>query len=469
MWRSSAVLLVCVLCCSLPVFGGEDRFTDVTDKVGLTGLGGGVAAWVDVNRDGWPDLYVSGQLWRNDQGRGFKQVADSGLAGSGLWFDFDNDGRPDFFSWEGAGRLFRNLGDWKFEATQDVLPPLPTQISLGAAAADFNGDGYADLYVGGYEVWPDKEFPDVVYLNNKGNRFDEHWRQKTIRRARGITAADFDRDGDVDVYVSNYRLQPNALLRNDGRAGFTDVAADAGAAGDGDLGAWGHTIGSAWGDLDNDGLLDLFVGNFSHPPAYQDRPKFLRNTGAAGDFRFEDQSAAAGLHWQESYASPALCDFDNDGRQDVFFTTVYSGDNSVLYRNLGNWKFENVSDRSGVSRPTTYQAAWADFNRDGSPDLVTGGRLFQNPGGDNHWLLVTLEPGKRAGTILGTQVRLQIGEHTLVRQVESGTGQGNQNDATLHFGLGAHAEPVSLEIRWFGGETQTVSSSVNRVVRIAAD
>ena len=89
----------------------------------------------------------------------------------------------------------------------------------------------------------------------------------------------------------------------------------------------------------------------------------------------------AELRWQESYASPALGDYDNDGRLDLYFTTVYPGDKSVLYRNLGGWKFEEVKDGAGLSLPQTYQAAWADFDNDGQLDLITGGKLFRNPGG----------------------------------------------------------------------------------------
>jgi hypothetical protein len=363
--------------------------------------------------------------------------------------------------------LFRNVDGKEFKDAGAMPPKSPIEVSQGATWGDFNGDGHLDLYVGGYEVWPAKEYPDVIYLNQKGERFVEHWRQNRIKRARGVTAADFDEDGDLDIYVSNYRLQPNLLWRNDGSGAFSDVSAEFGTAGDGDLGAWGHTIGSAWGDLDNDGRLDLFVGNFSHPPAYQDRPKFLKNLGPDREFHFQDKSGEAGMRWQESYASPALADFDNDGLLDLFFTTVYSGDKSVLYRNKGDWRFEEVSQAAKVDVPTTYQAAWGDFDHDGYLDLVTGGRLFRNPSGRNHWLKVRLVgAGKVNASAIGAQVRIRLGDDTLTRQVEGATGQGNQNDATLHFGLGANAARVRLSIRWPDGTEQAVDSEVDRTITV---
>ncbi len=453
----------------VPSLPAQSAFDDVTDSVGLTGLGGGVAAWGDYNGDGWVDLYVSGQLWRNEKGKRFDKV-DVGFSGPGIWGDFDNDGLLDLFCWSGKGKVFRNLGGESFEDMGDAFPDLPTQVSLGATWGDFNSDGFLDIYVGGYEVWPSQEFPDVIYLNEGGKRFVEHWKQQTIRRARGITAADYDRDGDLDIYVSNYRLQPNSLLQNDGQANFLNVAKELGVDGDGELGAWGHTIGSAWGDFDNDGNLDLFVGNFSHPPAYQDRPAFLKNLGEAQAFKFSDQSKLAGLHWQESYASPSLADYDNDGKLDLFFTTVYNGDKSVLYRNLGQWKFQDQSLNSNVDKPNTYQAAWADFDNDGAVDLVSGGRLMKNArfqSETHHWLKVRLNPGPNENAYgIGALVEIQLGDEKLIRQVEGGTGQGNQNDLTLHFGLGQHASEVEIQVCWPDGKTTVSKSSVDTVVTI---
>jgi len=458
----------------------DNVFEDVTEKMGLVGGLPEEAAWGDFNNDGWVDIYVSGILWRNDGGKRFIKMEGlpSSMQGEGLWGDFDNDGYLDLYSFY-THKLFRNIKGKTFVDVSEKLPPSPIGYSRGAAWGDFNGDGYLDLYVSGYEAsFGGEIYPDVIFRNEAGKSFTEVWRTKKemLQSARGVTACDFDEDGDLDIYVSNYRLFPNLLWRNDGKGIFEEVAELYGVAGDGDLGAWGHTIGSAWGDFDNDGHFDLFVGNFSHPAEYQDRPKFLKNLGEEGGFRFKDLSSTAGLRWQESYASPALGDFDNDGFLDLFLTTIYTGDTSVLYRNNGDWTFTDVTKGSNIgdvsvfyrATPQTYKAAWADYDNDGYLDLVSGGSLFRNTGGGNYWLKVRLEGvGRFNRSAIGAQVRIRSGERILVRQVEAGTGEGNQNDLTLHFGLGNQKGPMEMEIRWTDGTKQKMTvRKVNRLITV---
>ena len=203
-------------------------------------------------------------------------------------------------------------------------------------------------------------------------------------------------------------------------------------------------------------MLFRSVGNFSHPPAYQDRPKFLRNRGPSGNFAFEDKSGGAGLHWQETYASPALADYDNDGHLDLFFTTVYSGNTSVLYRNSGDWKFTNTTGPSGIRTAQTYQASWCDFDKDGDMDLASGGKLWRNRGNSNKWLAVQLKGKDKVNSAaIGATVRLKMGKQILTRHVNSSTGEGNQNSLTLHFGLGPNpTKDLGVVIHWPGGAKQ---------------
>lgn len=303
------------------------------------------------------------------------------------------------------------------------------------------------------------------------------WTQSgPVRKARGVTACDFDRDGDTDIYVSNYRLQPNLLWRNDN--GTLNEVADAyGADGDApELTFYddAHTIGSAWGDFDNDGLLDIFVGNFAHESGFgginerQPESEFLRNRGPGNSYHFEDMGTG-GVIYQEGNASPAAGDWDNDGDLDLFFT-AFNGP-SKLYRNDGNFTFVDVTAQEGASAlHGDYQGAWADIDNDGDLDLVADGKLMINKGNGNHWLRVRLAGDGVTTTrmAVGGQVKIVVPGLTMVRQVEAGTGENNQNDPTLHFGLGAHSAPVDLEILWPGGAMQTVQSvSVDQTITVA--
>ena len=310
-------------------------------------------------------------------------------------------------------------------------------------------------------------YPDLLLLNKAGASFELAWTNQQFR-ARGVTACDFDRDGDLDVYVSNYRLQPNNLWINDGSAQFSDGAAKRNAIGTTPPFSGGHTIGSAWGDFDNDGQIDLFVGNFAHRDGRGDQPqsRFLKNLGNADDHYFKDRGTG-GVFYQESYATPAVGDFDNDGNLDLFFTTVYETasfgkkNNAVLYRNEGDFQFVDATSKTQLaSLPATYQAAWADFDHDGDLDLATAGKLYQNELEDRHWILVRLVgDGQQVNqSAIGAQVQITLPDRTLTRQVEAGTGQGNQNDLVLHFGLGDHSKPVELKILWPSGASQSVAN-----------
>ena len=473
---SLSALLLCVTA------SAEAEFRDASKEFGFSG--GGKAAFVDFDGDGWVDLYA-GKLFRNDQGKKFVVADKAGVPGGEvIWGDFDNDGLTDLFQFTGAGSLHRNTGKGTFEKVE--FPTLPTVNSRGAAWLDINNDGLLDLYVGGYEIWTKAVHPDAIYINQGGGKFVKHWQSKDGNySARGVTAADFNEDGFVDVYVSNYRLQPNHLWKNGakGKGLFTNVAMDVGAAGKPSsvipytggikYPVCGHTIGSCFGDLDNDGHLDIFVGNFAHAAAYQNRPQFLRNKGPKGDYKFEDKSGGAGLGYQESYASPALGDFDNDGDLDLYFTTVYGHNHSVLYSNEGGWKFKNITAEQKLSSlPPTYQSAWGDVDNDGDLDLCTAGRLFINegtPGKSGNWLSLVLEgDGKKVNrSAIGALVRIKQKDRVLSRHVESGTGEGNQNDLRLHFGLGSHTGQVDLEVTWPGAVVQHVKGlAVNKSHRI---
>ncbi len=447
------------------------KFIDQTASLGLE-LGGTAACWADLNNDGWSDLCCGGTVWKNEQGQKFSRLA-TGL-GELIAADFNNDGFVDLFSWSNF-KLYQNIDGKEFVPFD--LPELPASVSLGACWADFNRDGYIDLYVGGYEDWGKGiTYPDLFLMNEKGAAFRVA-RTDSQFRARGVTACDYDLDGDPDIYVSNYRLQPNLLWVNDGAGNFENKAPTLNAVATSDKFGGGHSIGAAWGDFDNDGLLDLFAGNFAHRDSRGNQPqsRFLKNLGSDKGYTFEDRGTS-GVFYQESYASPTVGDFDNDGNLDLFFTTVYGTasfgkkNNAVLYKNQTNFKFSDVTaDNNLENLPPTYQAAWADYDRDGDLDLITANKLYQNQLENRDWLKVLVHGN---GTDLNrsavsTVVKVIVGKNVFARAVEAGTGQGNQNEMTLHFGLGNADTPVSIEIMGPNQKSQTFRAvDFNRLVTI---
>ena len=453
---------------------GQVLFVDKTSELGID-HGNGQVACIDYNNDGWVDIYCSGILWKNNQGKSFSKVFEK--SGSAVWSDYDNDGYSDFFVYN-TQQLFWNDHGNDFIARE--FPNLSIPSSQGASCADYNGDGFVDIYIGGFENWTEgKTYADVLVMNNQGKSWKKVFSDDRYR-ARGVTSCDFDNDGDIDIYVSNYRLQPNVLWHNDGSGKFVDVAVSHNAVATWKGFAGGHSIGSAWGDFDNDGNIDLFAGNFAHDDSRGHQPHsfFLRNTGPKKDYVFKNMGQR-GLHYQESYASPAIADYDNDGDLDLYFTTVYATASfgkknyPVLYRNEGGWRFVNVTKKSGVAKlGSTYQAAWADIDNDGDVDVVTDGKIFINQGNSNNWLKIKLfGDGKIINSdAIGSQVRIRLKEKILTRQVEAGTGQGNQNEMTLHFGLGKYNDPVDIEILWSKDLTQKIKQiKTDQLIKVTFD
>jgi chitodextrinase len=428
------------------------------------------SAWADFDNDGFVDLLSNGNIWHNDAGTGFTLMENIkpsiDRSGDAVLADFNNDGWVDVFFYNTLD-LYQNVDGTTFIEVNHLLPTMSNNNSVGAAWGDLNGDGYLDLYIGGYENPLYVYHPDRILLNNQGQGFSLAWEQTSgFQAARGITMADYDEDNDMDIYVSNYRLLPNQLWENDGLASFTNAGPAKGVDGIGPTN-YGHTIGSAWGDVDSDGDIDLFVGNFRHNVSYQDHSRFYENLGSASGWAFADHELSS--IWQESYATPALADYDNDGDLDLFFTTVYAGDNPRLYENTGGWNFANVTAAVGLTGlGHTYQASWADIDNDGDLDLMTDGKLFRNDiVNSNNWLKVHLAGDgiNVNSSAIGAQVRADLGGGTIVtRQVEAGTGEGNQNDLTMQFGLGTFSGTVPLEIRWGDGTTDNYLVSPNQTL-----
>ena len=469
---SHAITIIISLSSStLPMMAEEPIFENVTAASGLGG--GSFVAWADYDNDGDTDVVTGGKLYQNNGKGQFTQVETFNGGGHGVWGDFDNDGKLDFYGLGGEGNLQRNLGDNKFEGVE--IMPNVHHMSNAAAWGDANNDGFIDLFVTNYEVWPTRAFPDLMYINNGNGTFAEpvNYPLEDQWRGRGVNWSDFDNDGDQDFYVSNYRLMPNQLWINDGQGNFTDEAKQRGVIGtdDGDThppsGATpayrysGHTIGSCFGDVNNDGHIDLIVVNFAHGPAYQDRTMVLINSGPPNyTFTNINDGNQAGIHYQESYAKGALGDYDNDGDLDIFITTVYAHNDGTLFENDGTGKFTDVGDKAGVRGKDGYGVAWADFDNDGDLDLSTSSALMRNRGNQGTWIKIrAVGDGDSNDAAIGARITVTAGEKTYVREVQAGNG-GNQNPLLTHFGLGKHEGAVNVQVRFPSGKivTQTANS-----------
>jgi tetratricopeptide (TPR) repeat protein len=450
-------------------------FTDVTEKSGLASIKGGRVAWGDYDGDGFDDLLVDGhRLFRNNQDGTFTEVTHaaglketSGATG-GVWADFNNDGFLDFYMMTGGGnspgRFWKNRGDGTFmDITHRAIHRLDHYPTEGAAWGDYNGDGWVDLYLANYEKPYSQAIhlgigtPDILWKNNGDETFSDITQEAGLvtlekMNGRGVNWGDYNNDGLLDLFVSNYRLDPNFLWRNNGDGSFTNVAQEQGVEGREKRGHYGHTIGSEWGDYDNDGDLDLFSANLAHPRyiGYSDKSMLLENIGLP-DYRFRDRAKEAGIRYQETHSDPSFADYDNDGDLDLFITAIYPKAKSVLYRNKGQGKFEDVTWRAGVRVSNSWGSAFADFDGDGDLDLVVGShdgiRLFANDGNKNHWLHVRV--AGRSCNQDGIGSRVVVKSHALqqIREVQGGKGTGAQHSLPVEFGLGDYNGPVDLEIR----------------------
>ncbi len=461
-------------------------FHNVSEEAGIGGMS--KMAWGDYDNDGWEDLLVNGRtLYRNLHDGTFEDVSeDAGInvdniCHSGTWGDYDNDNWLDFYgvsnNHERYDQLWHNNGDGTFTQVQEDLWLFHGRNPTAACGwGDADNDGFLDLYIANSEDWNDGNpvyYRDFFFHYDPDDRVflditpDEIARNRHY--GRSVAWCDFDMDGDMDFYVSNYRLQPNYLMVNHGDLDFRDEAGQRGVAGVRQQGYYGHTIGSAWADYDNDGDFDLFAANLAHPRfiGFSDKCMLYRSSGAP-DYVFEDVREEAGITYDETASSPAWGDYDNDGWLDLFITSVYDGRQPYFYRNDGDGTFTNVNYPTGFHNTcnNTWGAAWCDYDHDGDLDLAVGGGggLFQNRGNDGHWIELVLRGVNVNRFAFGCYARVYGGGRRFLRHVEGASGtESCEGSMTLHYGLGEIDRIDSLVVTWVGqGEDRYYDVAVDR-------
>ena len=517
------------------IYGGEHK-----NKYLLETTGCGVAFY-DYDNDGWLDIFLvngwrlegfpSGEeptshLFKNNRDGTFTDVtAKAGLVhhgwGQGVCIgDYDNDGHDDLFvSYFGKNVLYHNNGDGTFTDVTDKagVGGNGKRWNTGCAFVDYDRDGKLDLFVANYidldlatapvpESGPClykgvmvacgppglKGGKNILFHNNGDGTFSDVSETSGILSANGtyglgVLTGDFDNDGWPDIYVANDSA-PSALYHNKKDGKFEDIAIESGCALSPD-GKPQAGMGVSTADYDLDGNFDIVKTNFAG-----DTPSLYHNVGAGN---FEDTTFTAGLgaHTQYLGWGCGFFDFKNDGWADILIcnghvypeveqlkTEAGYAQHKLLYRNLRNGRFEEVTEMAGPGITAAVAArgcAFGDFDNDGDIDIVvnTVNGLPQllrcDSSSGNNWIKVKLIGTKSNRSGIGARVSCTAifpGEskpHRQIDEIRSGGGYFSQSDLRVHFGLGKAQKVDLLEIRWPSGQVDTVKDlAVNRLVTI---
>jgi tetratricopeptide (TPR) repeat protein len=546
---------------SLPDDYPSVTFTDVTREAGIDfrhffgrrssqlpeDMGSG-AAWGDYDGDGLPDLYVANlvgpltltleeleasparaALYRNQGDGTFTEVAEPagvdhrGMGMAAAWADYDNDGHLDLFvSTYGDNVLYRNRGDGTFEDVSRAAG-IAGHVGFwaGASWADYDRDGFLDLYVAGYVKYSpgaggptslqyDVEVPsslnpssfrperNLLFRNNGDGTFREVAAVAAVedRQGRSLQAAwtDLDEDGWPDLYVAN-DVSDNVLFRNRGDGTFLDVSHGALVA------DYRGAMGLAVGDWDLDGDTDIFVTHwiaqenalYSSMRMRQAHPdgSMAAERPVSDHLQFMDEADRRGLgQIALDYIGfgTSFLDYDNDGRLDLFIangSTFQRSDapellvpmlDQLMWNRGATDGFFDVSAVSGeyFGRELVGRGiAFADYDADGDLDVFVAnnggpGVLLRNDGGsDKHWLKIRLQGTRSNRSGIGARLRLVAGEITQTREVGAQGSYLSQHTLEQHFGLGPAVRIDTLEVVWPSGERQVVTGLVaDRTVRV---
>ncbi|THH37869.1 FG-GAP-like repeat-containing protein [Neolewinella litorea] len=445
------LLLCCLLLAS--ALAGQDPFRDATAGSGIdvSARVRGVSV-CDPNGDGHPDLFLSvldgpNRLYQNDGHARFTEVghrtplANAGPTQFSLWVDLDGDGDQDAVLGQPdlPARLYRNDGGTFTDLTAGSGLELRARVQAGAVL-DYDGDGLPDLFFSCLNA------PDRLYRNEGGFLFREVGGDAGAAQSglgMGCLAFDYDLDGDPDLYLVRDGLQPNTLLRNDGGT-FTDVSAASGA------NVVGDGMGVDAADYDLDGDFDLYVTNL-----YENFLLENRGDGTFREVGFDARVNDLGMGWGTAWLDYDLDGYpDLYVANETGFTVAGRRYNNILYRNLGNGSFAPAAPPEAdiSSARSAYGTATADFDGDGRPDLFVGNsgqpsQLFLNTTATAyHWVAFDVPT-------IGARLRCWSGGRMHIGEVRAGGSYASQHEGVVRFGVGAADRVDSLLIDLPGAET----------------
>jgi hypothetical protein len=492
------------------VWGGVEQ-----KKYIIETKGSGIA-FFDYDQDGWLDVYLTNglrldekwpagkeprsHLFKNNRDGTFTDVTDKSGLGQVGWQtgicvgDYDNDGWDDIFcGFWGHNALFHNNGDGTFTdvTRKGGLYNERVRWASGSTWLDYDRDGWLDLFIANFVEFDIARVPapgegdcqwmgmpemcgprglppgsNMLFHNNGDGTFTDMSAKAGILKPGphySITPVsyDFDNDGWPDIYVAVDSM-PSLFFRNNHDGTFTERGVEAGCA----LNDDGHEqagMGVAVGDYDCDGNLDIFKTNFSH-----DTSDLYHNSG---DGTFGDKTYAAGLAVNAQYVGwgDGFVDYDNDGWSDIIQINghVYPDVEKshlaqfkqprIVYRNLGNGRFKDVSAQMGpgiAQRYSSRGAAFGDYDNDGDIDVLVlnmndAPSLLRNDGGNkNNWIKIKLVGTHCNRTAIGARVRVSVAGHMQMDEVHSGGSVMSQSDLRLHFGV-ANAKKIDwIEVKW---------------------
>ena len=488
----------------------------VTKQWILETTGSGIAI-VDYDNDGLPDIFVlsgdggTNRMYHNEGHDRFRDVTDEvGLHSSG-WAqgvcagDYDNDGYTDLFvTYWGQNHLYRNIGGKRFEDVTAAahLTQNRTRYNTGCAFLDIDGDGHLDLFVANYLKFDPATTPkpganpycyyrgipvacgprglpfdrNILYHNDGNGTFTDISESSGIAAPEGhyglgVLTGDFNDDGRPDIYVACDQT-PSLLYINKGNGKFEEEGELRGVAFD-DNGKSMSGMGVTAGDYLGDGHLSIFRSNFS-----DEYETLYRNRGTGN---FDDVTMDAGLAQNTRYVGwgTAFLDFDNSGWPGLFLVNghvfpevdklnidIHYRDHAILYRNLQNGRFEDITSKAGpgvMERHSSRGAAFGDIDNDGALEIAINNQneppslLKDQTTPPGHWIILNLVGTRSNRSAIGARVAVTANGRTQIDEVRSGGSYLSQNDLRLHFGLGNATAIDLIEIHWPSGTRQVLT------------